>query len=447
MAEKTVESKEFGFDVDWPVTPVGGGDRVLDASVGRLRISVDNTILTTYHSDKGDNGTELTMPLYNVAEWMANNWWSLLFEPRKNDPNDQSDDDFGFRSRHWLGFARDGFALPDLWVLPAGEQIEISATADTYLRFARVTFSEGINASLPTSEVSGELAGFVSGVLEKMSRAGISDTLAHEIWNRIKSTAGSEELYCRLVGSLGLSPYEENAPVSDLLDHLSDMLPESVLIDLCQASDEVTLPRVSSLVNKIRETLASASPIDIHSLADVPMPSDHTPYAWRWGKEAASVARREFGIDEIDPRGGSEFFERLSLNPAIAASPNEASAANRVSGALAREGSVIRVALPDQPIPQRRFATARAAFLGWSAHGDASRLVTNARTRDQQASRAFAAELLAPIKYIRGRIGGGNSVSSFRITDIAEELNVSSAVVKWQAQNNRIHILDSSNFM
>src|SRR5438128_1628364 len=117
---------EFRFDVSWPSAPTGGGIPLLDASVGRLAISIQDKVVTAYKSDKGDTGTELTLPLYNVVEWITSNWWALLYEPRKTD-DEPGADDKAFRSRHWLGYARSGFALPDFWFLPAGDEIELSA--------------------------------------------------------------------------------------------------------------------------------------------------------------------------------------------------------------------------------------------------------------------------------------------------------------------------------
>jgi hypothetical protein len=185
MAEKALTSEEFEFSVTLPSTTTAGGDRVLDASVGRLKIAVDETVLTAFSSDKGDSGSEITIPLYDVAEWIASNWWSLLFEPRKSEPNEQLGDDFGFRSRHWLGFARNGFALPDVWFLPAGDFVEISATGDTYLPSARITFLESVAASVRLDGVRDALSNFVSEVTRQLSDASITGTQLHELWSQI----------------------------------------------------------------------------------------------------------------------------------------------------------------------------------------------------------------------------------------------------------------------
>ena len=63
--------------------------------------------------------------------------------------------------------------------------------------------------------------------------------------------------------------------------------------------------------------------------------------------------------------------------------------------------------------------------------------MTHAVTRDQQASRAFAAELLAPIDYIKAQTSG-NKLHYQRVFDLATELGVEPGVVSKQAQNNGI---------
>jgi hypothetical protein len=166
---------DFRFEVRWPDTPTGGGDALLDASVGRLSIGVQDVSVTAFQSDKGDIGTELTIPMYDVAEWIASNWWPLLFEPRKTDLIDQADDDAGYRSRHWLGYARSGFALPDLWFYPVGDEIEVCAYSK-YLRYARVTFLNKASANIPTEGVRGALANFVEEVVQRLKNVASAVT-------------------------------------------------------------------------------------------------------------------------------------------------------------------------------------------------------------------------------------------------------------------------------
>ncbi len=442
MAHKHLEQPhDFKVDVRWPEMPTGGGIPLLDASVGRLSIFIQDTCVTAYQSDKGDTGTELTMPLYNIVEWITSNWWALLFEPRKNEQIEHGDDDFGYRSRHWLGFARDGFALPDLWFFPVGDEIELAAY-EKYLRFARLTFLNSATAAVPTEDVRNVLRVFIDDTLRKMADVGIRDTIAHEMWARICSTGSDAEQYCRLIGSLGLSPYEEHKDIDRIIDLLADRTPASILADLFEVSDDSNLPSMARLAEKVCELLPKSREINIEALAKIEVPI-RGPQPWQWGKEAARKARTYFGITAQDQHGGDAFFEKLAIDPTSIdlSGLEEGPSAAKLSGGMKRDDVTLRMALGESQLPRRRFAAARGVFMGWSSGDHSSHLITSARTRQQQAARAFAAELLAPFEYIRRRAGGSN-ISMYRIEEIATELGVSPAVVKWQAHDNRLHVVD-----
>jgi hypothetical protein len=440
MARKHLDPLDFRFDVDWPTTPTSGGDPLLDASVGKLSIGIQDTTVTAFKSDKGDVGTELNIPLYMVAEWIASNWWPLLFEPIKTDLIDNADEDIGFRSRHWLGYARDGFALPDLWFYPLGDEIEVSAYAK-YLSFARIDFLNSASASVPTNVVRDALRSFVDEVLQKLNSAGIKHTTAHQAWEQVRATKADEEDYCRLIGSLGLSPYEEHGAIDRIIDHLLELAPISVVSDLFQASNDDNLSSLASLAQRVWDLLPKSRQIDISGLMDIELPKGPGVAPWQWGKDAARRARTSFGIEPTDPQGGHAFFDKLGIDPSQPDLSGADGSTAKLSGGLQRHDMMIlHMALAEPQLPRRRFAAARGAFLGWSSDIP-SHLITAARTREQQASRAFAAELLAPIDFIR-RKAGGSAISMYRVEEIATELEVSPAVVKWQAHNNNLHVVD-----
>jgi hypothetical protein len=92
----------------------------------------------------------------------------------------------------------------------------------------------------------------------------------------------------------------------------------------------------------------------------------------------------------------------------------------------------------------REFAAARASFLAWLSDDRDSRLVTTARTRQQRASRAFGAELLAPAGYLKKRLGKEKDVSPFMLDKVSNDIGVASTIVRWQAQNNNYRILEAA---
>jgi hypothetical protein len=439
MAQKHPIDADIAIEVVWPPEIPEGDDPVVDASLCRFSLRLFDQILTSYKSDKGDVGSHLEIPTYHLVEWIASNWWPLLFEPPKGD-SEESDD---YNGRHWIGVARNGFALPDVSIVPAGDRIEITAR-ECYLRFARLTFLENANGSVARESVASTLQEFVEGALRRLSANGISDTPAHEAWGLIKSTDQKAEEYCRLVGSLGLCPYDDHTEIDAILERVTSVLDRTMITDLCEAADVSSFRSAAVLAEKLKSALPQGQAVDLSCLRNVEIPLDNLPAAYRWGLEATKRVRQHLGISSRDPSGGNSFFDQVGLDvsKSIVIAPDNASDLARVAAALEREDVCLNVALGEAKESQRRFTAARAAFLGWIKADHTRRLVTGARTRDQQASRAFAAELLAPISYIQSRTGG-RTISVYRIDEIADELAVSPAVVRYQAQNNRMHVADN----
>jgi hypothetical protein len=91
----------------------------------------------------------------------------------------------------------------------------------------------------------------------------------------------------------------------------------------------------------------------------------------------------------------------------------------------------------------KRFHLARALdFLPTADAPGMLRLITGAHTWDQQASRAFAAELLAPAVTLRSSVGP--SVSTEQVDDLANDFKVSSWVIEHQLANHGISWIDAS---
>jgi hypothetical protein len=244
---------------------------------------------------------------------------------------------------------------------------------------------------------------------------------------------------------MGLNPYDENKSVDKLLGELADTLPADMLFDLCQASDESTFSHIAKLGSEMFSSLDTAQLFDASPLDNLELPADLDGPAYKWGLAATRKVRQLLGTGANDPEGADELFGRLAIDPNRPVDLHQSNADfMSIMAAIRKEDrSQIRLGLSGDRLPQRKFAAARAVFLAWySKSTGIARLVTNAKTRDQQASRAFAAEMLAPSAYIRSRVGRG-PVSSYRLDQIAEELDVSPAVVRYQASNDKqIRLID-----
>jgi hypothetical protein len=443
MAEELSIAESFAVDLQWPANPGKGGDSLLDGSLARFQILVGGKSITAYQTEKGDKHSYLHVPTYYLVEWLAQNWWSFLYEPRKNDREDFEQD---FRSRHWLGAPRSGIALPDVTFSPAGDKVEIVARS-AFLRFAQLNFIEALTATATTDSVRSEFSKFIDQVLAHLTESGVKDSAAHQHWDRVSKTTKEEEVYCRMVGSLGLSPYVSHPEVDQVFEKVTGKITESMLTDLCDATNKGNFERAADVASGVSAALASAKTIQVKKLLEGKRPLDSAPRAYEWGYQATDVARSALGIAHDDPHGSASFFERLQLDPSALmeeAKGSEAAAPSLISGAVEREDDNMRIALTGSNRAHRKFAAARATFLAWSQRKKSSRLVTTARTRDQQASRAFAAELLAPAKFLKKRLGERSEVSSFTLDRVSEEMGIAPTVVHYQAKNHGYYIAEAA---
>jgi len=111
-----------------------------------------------------------------------------------------------------------------------------------------------------------------------------------------------------------------------------------------------------------------------------------------------------------------------------------------ITGAVVRDESEMKVALLQSLETKRRFAGARAVFSAWAADTlTESRFLTSAVTRDQQANRAFAAEITAPRSILKLKASRGRLTQN-AVYDLAGDLQIGPDVVQKQALNNGIQV-------
>jgi len=100
------------------------GSSELEATFCQLSITVDDKNASEFSDDKNTRYEHLEIPAYYLAEWIAENWWPLLWEPRKSEDAPEEPD---FVARHSILAAQHGFALPRIQFIPTGKSILVSA--------------------------------------------------------------------------------------------------------------------------------------------------------------------------------------------------------------------------------------------------------------------------------------------------------------------------------
>jgi hypothetical protein len=410
-----------------------------DATLAQLLMTLADVNITKFRDDYSrEISSHLEVPAYFLAEWIAENWWPLLWEPRKNE-DDEPDPEF--MSRHSLLAAQHGFALPKLLLLPIGRSIQLSASARN-VSLADVRFLNGAMETFPRDQVEVELRTFVNKVVARLEESRISDTYLQDAWQLVIETTSDEVQFCQFVGALGKSPYDIDERTASLIERLLPTLGERLLMDLCLASTAASFEATAKVAESAVAMTKDAVTSTLSPLSELAVPQDNmSGPAYRRGVSAANLLRSRFNIKDTDPAGATRILEMLKLDTGRRSEAIRKDDEIVITGAVVREDLEMKVALLQSTEAKRRFAGARAIFSAWSAETpNEHRLLTSAVTRDQQANRAFAAEITAPRNLLRVKARKNGRLSQDEVFDLAADLRIGPDVVKKQALNNGIQV-------
>ena len=394
-------------------------------TVTRLRISILGEVITRNVSKRGGGESEaINTSLLPLAEFLAANWWSLLYEPLRPRITER------FRVRHRLDSGMGGYAFPAVALWSGGEQTVLCDWASFANPFATISFlapSPDEPIQLARTSVEDGLMELVETVIERVGSAAAPASALSESWGRVRHSISDsdERAYCIAAGRLGFDPYDPDAP--DLVG-LADGIAETLFNDISEIVEVQDLPNVSPWLRECDARLKLFPEVDL-SYFGSPVVDDLGSPAWVAGHASAEFLRARTGVSTENPRGainellGGAISEGGEL---AKTGPDGISALVQRLGASARIGTVARSAR------QRRFRACAATYVAWTAPEGEERAATEAITRRQQAGRAFAAEMMAPQQALLAR-ATRVGFDEEDLADIASEFICPYETVKWQA--------------
>lgn len=432
-------------------------DPLETATFARLCLQLGDRFISRCASRTGTRDY-LKLPLHQLASGIAENWWTLLYEPWR--PEEATEQRI---ARHHLDAFVPGFVFPSFGIWSAGidaitvetgrvrrlspapnrHVLPVEARIAARLSSSRAVDPRSLSrielvdesrdrVSVSRQHVESQLFELVSAVVDWIMADQVSPeaSVLLERWSSVVRSIDdpAERNYCTAAGRLGFDPYDPATP--DISVYAAE-LPEDSFDDLCEAARFDELANASAWVSREQSTLDRASTIDVADFGPRPVLDPRLP-AWQSGYRAATLLRHRLSLDD-DPLKATRRLigdtgEILSGEvPAV------------VEGLLVRENSKVHKRVLARSSAQRRFRECRAAFLGWGAEPGDFPLLTTASTHRQQASRAFAAELLCPADYLR-HAAGNRGLTTDQFLDIVEALDCPTTVVEHQARNHNIPI-------
>ncbi len=443
------------FRIEWLDAP-GVRDRVLARTWARLEIQVnadraDTRSLTLCVRDESMSIRRgVYVPIFPLAEWVVENWWALLYEPLRIAEYHSGRSlaamaqHMRWVERHNLLHAREGGALPDVSIYRDGPDGVVAWAPDPdgddqrgLIRFVRPSGSSRLSpAAIATS-----LSRLVESVLERLDDFVDDDVKRLRAnWAAVGESRAFEAELCSSAATLGIDPYDPAELTDDLISLLEGGVasqPVMLKADLLEASSASTLSRDV-------EWARTASRLLDPNSADVPEAAGSTangqsrPTAHEFAYRKARDFRKSLDVHEnpIDLPSLLQSKCGWGANPEIVLEERPNSPLFAMVG-KDQAGRPRLVANSSRYEESRRFRLARGLyFLPSADQPDTRRLITGAHTWDQRASRAFAAELLAPAKLVYAELG--DEISDERINDLAHKLRVSSWVIEHQFANHSI---------
>ena len=436
------------FRMEWQDAP-GIMDVVIARTWCRLVIEAGGRLVTqAVHSPSESLRGGVYGSAFPLCQWLVENWWFLLNEAYRFPARYPSSElaqtlrDRAWVQRHSLLAAQEGYALPDLTLFRDEQRIvarwmpDGETPAHPALRFV----AQG-ETQVNVADAEHGVAEAVRTVMDRLDGIDVPEVLAlREDWMAIESATEQERRLCEWAARLGLDPYDRE----ELTDDMEHTLRESVAAldaplrhDFLDAAQPQSVPRDLNWLHEAEALAADAGAG--RNPEEIPR-GNGSAAAHGFGYACATKLRQRLlpanvhdPIDDLDGllvRLG--WAQRPSRTLDLEAeSPLEAALTR------SREGAPVAI-VGDAGLDTNRFRLARSAFLHhFAPSGNARRrLVTEAHTWEQRASRAFAAEFLAPAEGLARHLG--RKAAPRHTDELAHRYRVSAEAIRRQIENHRL---------
>jgi len=329
--------------------------------------------------------------------------------------------------------------LPALYVFHDGQTLRAEWQSDPQGSMPNMPgeFVDGGSEWLDSSATQDSLAQFIDQVLYRVTE--VDDVRVHEIrehWRAIQAADGEEQAFCTLAGRMGIDPYDRSEMTDDLAQFLEQTAtsPEDPSVrDLTEIARPDSIAQQWSWVSTVGADLELGSnPVELPFKLPPRGPSPpHFGYGLARLVRAAAGVSPESPLNSVESVAHGVVGRRLRIENRNHVPGHGIRA---IIGRSRRDGDI--VAAGPQPLREdsQRFLNSRSIYHGLVTTTNSRRLVTDAFSWDQKASRAFAGELIAPQRALVARVSG-SCADSAKVESLSREFKASTIVIEKQLQN------------
>ena len=416
--------KEFEFKIQSWIE--GSSPIELAVTNNFLSILVRGEIISdVLHQANKSTANGVYLPLYPVAEWIAANWWRLLYECNRQRGNED------FRYCHNLSFAGEGYFLPNLSFFPETDVV--------YLEWEKRSINNGDlqflgqgQAKIPFDDIQKEFASFIQIVIGRLETLGIQDTLLQKDWEAIQKANNDQEEkdFCIACAQLGIDPYAVTEEQAQRIIDSHEILSKNV--DVNEFFNTVSMKNITestewlAKLSNDKSIKKKANAFFREIKEKIPGFKDYQP--WKRGYKEAQWVRANFFNASFKLNDFYSLIEETTHNEEI---PFDfCMAVTKTSDDLN----------PTFIHPDKLSHFQAGRVLGDYIHssGNTCKLMTKLYTPEQKYSRAFAAELIAPAESLRNDLKGKCYVCDDDIAELSQKYQINDSVIRHQIENHNL---------
>ncbi len=391
------------------------------ASVADLRIWLNDQNVTQ-HLSNDVLSDHVTVALYSLVNGLVYDWWTLF---------GRRDQELSFRDY------RGGYLIPDVRLSFDGAVFQWRAVQSIFTD-PDVRFWLGPTEIQDRVGAERDLDLLIKQTLDRLSSKSVVGSSAALRWARVLSSREDpdEAAFCEAASALGLDPYAMTDEGEAQLDAAAAHFDGEPLLEFLAGSAGTDSERLAGWIDEVEQRPARSSLLPelipvAESARDLapPLPDEQS---WALGYRRAAAVRSVLDRKGISPFGSLKALGQAFGNHDFELAPN-------VDGILALRSNLndgvhahVRRLAPYDGLPTAHLFNMARTIGDATCFPEPTRApINNLRSAYRQsASRAFAAEFLAPLDIVEELKAKGRDEQS-----IGEMLCVSPTVVERQLEN------------
>ena len=266
-------------------------------------------------------------------------------------------------------------------------------------------------------------------------------TTSESTASAIQGADGEEQAFCTIAGRMGIDPYDPSEMTDDLARFLEQTVsnPEDPLVrDLTEVARPDFIVQQWSWISSVGDDLNLRS-TSVDLLFKPPARGSLPP---QFGYGLARLVRDAAAVSPESPLESVESIAHQVLGQRMRIEDRNhipGQGIRAIVGQSGRHGDIVAAGPQPLRLDSQRFLNARSLYHALITTGESRRLVTDAFSWDQKASRAFAAELIAPQRALLARVSGSRADSA-QVESLSHEFKASTIVIEKQLENAGVYL-------